>query len=216
MHLACLAMASDGGCPFSGLEARPLAESRACERPVGSKDSIPGAALAPPPGMNLDRLLVRCRALEGRAAGVYRTFASRTRHDPELCAMWTALARDEETHAQAIARAGEWLDASQRWHTNLDGWDDELDEIEARLSYAERADIGADVERQLVAALALERTELDTLFHRLLALLPARERPHADEHTKALVAMAKRHSKSPAVAMEAALLQAHQLLRHAS
>jgi hypothetical protein len=105
---------------------------------------------------------------------------------------------------------------SERWHTDLDGWDEELDEIEARLAYAERPDIGADVERQLVAALALERTELDTLFHRLMALMPARDRPRADEHTARLIAVAARHDTSPAVAMELALLQANQLLRHAS
>jgi len=167
--------------------------------------------------MNLDRLLVRCRAFEGRAAAVYRTFASRTRHDPALCALWTALAREEESHAEAIGRAAGWLDPSQCWHTNLDGWEDEFDEIEARLSYAERPDIGADVDRQLVAALALERTELDTLFHRLLALMPASERPRTpEEHTAPLLAVAARRGANPAVAFEAALLQARQRLRHAS
>jgi hypothetical protein len=130
--------------------------------------------------------------------------------------MWTALARDEETHARAIAHAAEWLDTSERWHTNLDGWEDDLDEIEARLSYAERPDIGADVDRQLVAALALERTELDTLFHRLMRLMPARDQPHADEHTAPLRAIAERRKSNPAVAMELALLQARQLLQHAS
>ena len=103
-----------------------------------------------------------------------------------------------------------------RWHTTLEGWDAELDEIEARLAYAERPEIGADVERQLVAALALERTELDTLFHRLMSLLPAHERPHADVHTKGLLELAEHHGDSPAVAMEAALLRARQVLRHAS
>lgn len=130
--------------------------------------------------------------------------------------MWTALAREEESHAQAIARAAQWLDTSAGWHTRLEGWDEELEEIEARLAYAERPEIGADVERQLVAALALERTELDTLFHRVLTLLPARERLHPDEHTEALLAMADRYRTSPAVAMEAALLRARKLLRHAS
>ena len=166
--------------------------------------------------MDLDRLLVRCRALEGRAAGVYRTFASRTRNDPELCAMWTALARDEEKHAEAIARAAQCLDVSERWGTTLEGWDEELDEIETRLAHAERPDIGADVERQLVAALSLERTELDTLYHSLAKLMPLREMPHSEEHTKQLLAVAERYRTSPTVAMEAALLRARHVLQAAS
>jgi rubrerythrin len=166
--------------------------------------------------MDLDRLLVRCRALEGRAAAIYRAFASRTRHDPELCAMWTAMARDEESHAEAIGRAAQWLDPSKRLHTSLDGWEEELEEIEARLAYAERPDIGADVNRQLVAALALERTELDTLFHKLMTLLPARERPRPEHHTDPLLEMSARHVADPSVAMEAALLRARRLLAHAS
>jgi len=167
--------------------------------------------------MNLDRLLARCRTFEGRAAAVYRTFAARTRHDPELCALWTALARDEETHARAIGRAAGWLDPARGWHTSLDGWDDDLDDIETRLAYAERPDIGADIDRQLVAALALERTELDTLYHRLLAILPPAERPdHPGDHTAPLLAMAARRGTNPAVAFESALLQARHRLRHAS
>jgi rubrerythrin len=167
--------------------------------------------------MNLERLLVRCRAFERRAAAAYRAFAARTRHDPELCALWTGMARDEESHAEAIGRAAGWLDATERWHTNLDGWEEALDEIEARLADAESRDIGADVDRQLLAALALERTELDTLFNRLLRLLPASERPSGlDGHTAGLLGVAARRGTSPAVAFEATLLQAHNRLRHAS
>jgi hypothetical protein len=168
-------------------------------------------------GMELEHLMARCRAFETRAARIYRTYASRTRHDPETCAMWTALAREEEGHAQAIGRASGWLDSAQGWHTNLEGWQEDLDEIEARLAHAEGPDIGADVDRQLVAALALERSELDALFHRLLALAPAAERAHSwQEHTAPLLALAAQRSANPAVAFEAALLQAHHTIRHAS
>jgi rubrerythrin len=167
--------------------------------------------------MNLDWLLVRCRGAEARAAELYRTFAARTRHDPDVCALWTALARDEESHANAIARASSWLDPAQGWHTTLDGWEEELAEIDRRLAEAERPEIGADVDRQLVAALALERTELDTLYHRLLALLPAAQRPgDPEQHTASLLALAARRSANPSVAFEAALLRARHQLRHAS
>ncbi len=167
--------------------------------------------------MDLDHVLARCRAFETRAAAIYRAYAARTRRDPDTCAMWTALAREEEAHARAIGRAAGWLDGTQGWHTRLEGWDEELDEIETRLAQAESPDVGADVDRQLVAALALERTELDALFHRLLALLPANERPRSwHEHTEGLLAIAARHAANPAVAFEAALLQARHVLRDAS
>ena len=131
--------------------------------------------------------------------------------------MWTAMARDEEAHAEAIGRAAGWLDAADGWHTSLDGWEEELEEIEARLSYAERPDIGGDVDRQLVAALGLERTELDGLYRRLLTLVPAAKHARtAEDHTAPLLALAARQSANPAVAFEAALLKAHQQLRHAS
>ena len=167
--------------------------------------------------MDLEHLIARCKSFESRAAAVYRTYATRTRRDPDVCAMWTALAREEETHARAIGHAAGWLDPAKGWHTSLDGWQEDLDEIEARLAVAEAPDIGADLDRQLVAALALERSELDTLFGRLLSLMPARDRPRSsDEHTGPLLALAARRSSNPAVAFEAALLQAHHLLRHAS
>jgi rubrerythrin len=166
--------------------------------------------------MQLDRLLARCRGLEARAAAVYRTFATRTRSDPAVCAVWTAMARDEDAHAHALARAASWLDPAQGWQTGLDGWEEDLAEIESRLADAERPEIGADLDRQLVAAMALERTELDTLYHRLLSLMPLRERLHADGHTARLLALAARCGDDPAVAMEAALLQARQRLQNAS
>lgn len=167
--------------------------------------------------MNLDWLLARCRVLEERAAAIYRTFASRTRHDPEMCALWTALAREESLHAKALTRAAGWLDGAQGWQTRLEGWEEELDEIETRLAYAERPEIGADIDRQLVAALALERTELDTIFHRLLSILPIGDVARSGEaHTAPLLDAAMRRATNPAVQFEATLLRAHQRLRHAS
>jgi rubrerythrin len=167
--------------------------------------------------MTLGEVVAHCRSFEERAASVYRSYAARSRHDPDSCALWTALARDEESHAALLGRAGSWLDPATGWHTSVDGWDEALQEIGERLTEAERPEIGADVDRQIVAALALERTEIDTLFHRLLVLLPAAERPHdRDDHTAPLLALAARHAANRSVAFEAALLQARQSLRRAS
>ena len=162
--------------------------------------------------MELESLLARCRDYESRAARVYRTFAARSRSDAELCAVWTALAREEDEHERLLGRAAGWLDA-RGWHTRLDGWEEATQEIEARLADAERAEIGADVDRQVLAALTLERTELDTLSTRLLSLVhvphPA---PGANEHVDRLLALAARRSSNPTIAFEAALLGARALL----
>ena len=53
--------------------------------------------------MELERILDRCHALEQRAAAAYRSFAAAARGTPEVCALWTRLAREEEEHARSIA-----------------------------------------------------------------------------------------------------------------
>jgi len=71
--------------------------------------------------MELDEMLDRCRRLEERAGAVYRSYAAATRADPALCALWTALAREEEEHARAIALARARLDPPAGWRTWLEG-----------------------------------------------------------------------------------------------
>ncbi|MGH7893438.1 MAG: hypothetical protein ACREQL_02160 [Candidatus Binatia bacterium] len=167
--------------------------------------------------MRLEELLARCRGYEEHAAAVYRSFAARTRADPEACALWTALARDEDEHARQLTRAAAWLDAVEAWRTHLDGWTEALDEVEARIAEAERPEIGADVEQQLVAALALERTELDAIYHRLLRVTRTSE-PLAGSalHTDRLLDFAVRRAVSPTVLLEIALTRARSRLRAAS
>lgn len=159
--------------------------------------------------MLLEDVLGRCRAFEHRAAVIYRAFAARTRDDTALCAMWTALARDEEAHELALTRAQSWLEKPEGWHTDLSGWDEALDEIEARLAAAEAPDIGADRERQILAALALERTEMDRIHQRLRAVMhvTGHEGAGTDDHLAGLLAAAER-STTPAVQLEAALVRA--------
>ena len=163
--------------------------------------------------MLLEDVLGRCRAFEARAAGVYRAFAARTRDDAPLCAMWTALARDEEAHGAALTRASRWLERPDGWHTDLSGWGEAFDEIEARLAAAESPDIGADRDRQLLAALALERTELDHIFHRLTTIMhtPGDVATDGNAHVGRLLAMAET-STTPAVQLEVALVRARMKL----
>lgn len=161
--------------------------------------------------MDLAHLLGRCRAYEARTAELYRTFAARTRAEPATCALWTALARDEEAHARTLERAARMLAPTEGWRVSLDGWDEALAEIEERMQLAEDPRIGADLDRQLAAALALERSELDHLYHRLAHLTRT---PLADgeEHHERLLAAAERRA-DPEVQLQAGMLRARLRLQ---
>jgi rubrerythrin len=162
--------------------------------------------------MDLAHLIPRCRSYEARAADIYRSFAARTRQQPQACALWTALAREEEDHTRALERAARLLEPTEGWRVSLDGWDDAIAEIDERMQQAEDPRIGADFDRQLAAALALERTEMDHLYHRLGALtrMPVGS---TDAHLERLLAAAERRT-DPAVQMQIGMLRARLRLAH--
>jgi rubrerythrin len=163
--------------------------------------------------MDLEHVLATCRVFERRAGAVYRRFADRCRGDAELSRLWSALAEDEDRHAARLERLDGWLDRAAGWHTSLDGWDEAIAEIEARLADAERPDVGGDVDAQLAAALALERTELDVLSDTLVRVL-RRTAPGADAstHVGRLLDVAARRGTTPTVQLERALLAARTKL----
>jgi hypothetical protein len=163
--------------------------------------------------MQLDQMLERCRRLEERAGAVYRSYAASSRGDPTLCALWTALAREEEEHAQSIVLARSRLDPTAGWRTRLDGWEEAVQEVEERLLAAEQLSPGATTAAQLSAALELEMTELEALRQVLLAASdePEGDRPaaHATRLAEAAVAL----SDDPQVRLQAALLRARGRLK---
>jgi rubrerythrin len=160
--------------------------------------------------MDLANLIARCRTYERRAAEIYRAFAARTRAEPEVCKLWTALARDEEEHALTLERAGRMLEPTDGWRVSLEGWDEAIAEIDERMEQVEDPRIGADFDRQLTAALALERTEIDHLYHRLAALtrIPVGT---TDDHLDRLLAAAERRT-DPAVQIQVGMLRARMRL----
>ena len=101
-------------------------------------------------------MLARCQRLEERAGAVYRSFAATARSAPSLCALWTALAREEEAHAQSLAsaRAGR---RGVTGETQLEGWEDATQEVQRCLVAAEDLGPEAPTDRQLNAV-----AELDT------------------------------------------------------
>jgi hypothetical protein len=158
-------------------------------------------------------LLERAEALEQRAAALYRGFAAARRQDPELAALWTTMAADEDDHARSIREARHALAAIDVDTVSVEGCGEALAEIAQRLRHAEalRADAGPD--RQFSAALDLELSELESMrqlmlqaSHRLT--VPAPEH----EHLRRLADTAMRRSQDGHVRLGAALLLARARL----
>jgi rubrerythrin len=168
------------------------------------------------PAMRLDPMLERCAKLEERAAAVYRSYAAASRDEPTLCALWTGLAREEEEHADSMRRAKSHREASTGWRTRIDGWDEALADVEARLTAAEQLGAGASASRQLSAALDLEMTELDVFRHVLLAVSREPDKDAPESHAERLVEAATRLSDDPHIKMQAALLHARARVKERS
>lgn len=161
-------------------------------------------------------MLDRCRALEARSAALYRRFAATARADPDRCAFWTELARDEEAHARSLDDLRGRLSLVEGWRTQLVGWDDAVRGVEATLDAAERLPGDADIGQQLAAALDLEMTEIEPLR---LVLLATGHRPErlTEDHAIRLADAAERYSDDPHVRLQAALIRAwHRVGGHAA
>jgi len=161
--------------------------------------------------MELDRMLARCRRLEERAAAVYRSFAATARSTPPLCALWTALAREEEEHARSLTMA-RTARKGATGETQLEGWEEAIEEVQRCLAAAEDLGPGAPTDRQLAAALELEMTELEVLRHALLAAADRPEFTEPSAHALRLADAAASFSNDPQVGLEAALLRARTRL----
>ena len=152
----------------------------------------------------------RCCGLESRSAALYRCFAAAAHDQPDLCALWTALAREEDEHARALNAARGRLPTIETWLTHLsERWDEVVREAEAKLSEAERLAPSCSIDQQLTAALELEMTEIEPLHQMLVAVSQRRPpRPIAANHAFRLADAAERFSAHPHVRRQAALLRA--------
>ncbi len=155
-------------------------------------------------------MLDRCCAFEIRSATLYRSFAAGARDQPELSALWTAMACDEDDHARILRDTRRHLPTSEAWVTHLpERWDEVVREIEEKLSEAERLAGSAGPDQQLAAALEFEMTEVEPLHHMLVAVSQRRPpRPVAENHTLRLADAAERFSAHPRVREQAARLRA--------
>jgi hypothetical protein len=155
-------------------------------------------------------MLDRCCGLETRSAALYRSFAAAAHDRPDLFALWTALAREEDEHARVLNDARARLPTSDAWVTQLSPrWDEVVREIEAKLCAAERLAGGASSDQQLAAVLELEMTEVEPLRQMLLAVSRHRPpRPIAEIHAVRLADWVERYSTDRHVRQQAALLRA--------
>jgi hypothetical protein len=167
--------------------------------------------------VRLDDMLARSRTFEEGAAALYRGWAAAARNEPKVCALWTALARDEESHARALADANAGMPMVRGWRTRIDGWGDSLAAIDERLRAAERIPPGAGIEQQLAAALELELSEMDALRLLLLDLTGAApESEHPDTHACRLADAATALSADPGIALQATLVRVRARVHGAS
>jgi hypothetical protein len=160
--------------------------------------------------VNLEDIMDRCCGFEVRSAALYRDFAAGTRDQPDLCALWTAMAHEEDDHTRIIKEARRHLPTIEAWTTELSArWDKVASEVEEKLSQAERLAGVAGADQQLLAALALEMTEIEPLRQMLVAVSHRRSpRPTAENHALRLADAAERFSAQPEVRRQAALLRA--------
>jgi hypothetical protein len=163
--------------------------------------------------MDLEAILDRCHRLEQRAAALYRSFAAASRAHPDVCSLWTSLAREEEEHARSITEAHVRLPREIEEQGSVDGWDEALTEVERRLDLCEQLGVDAPLAQQLAAALELELTALEAARQAVLAAAraPASDRQH--EHAERLAAAAERLTDDPQVRLQVALLRARARLQ---
>ena len=155
-------------------------------------------------------MLDRCCGLETRSAALYRSFAAADLDEPDLCALWTTMAREEDDHARMLNDVRRHVPTAEAWATQLSTrWDKVLREVEEKLSEAERLAGDAGADKQLAAALELEMTEIEPLRQMLVAAGRHRApRPIAEQHHALRLAdAAERFSARPEVRRQAALLR---------
>jgi rubrerythrin len=163
--------------------------------------------------VDLERMMDRSLALERRAAAVYRSFATASRGDPDMCAVWTDLAGEEDAHARSVETARRHLREQGMSHVSIDGWQEALTESEERLTRAEQLGAGATREQRLAAALDLEITELDAFRKVLLAAAHESPATEQDDHAERLARVAEKVTDDPQVGLKSALLRAEARLR---
>jgi len=173
--------------------------------------------LQPPDTMEITTLLERCIALERGAGNVYRTLAARA-PDSDLARLWSDMARDEDEHARKLTtwRTLALAEAPER-RTCADGFGQGVNEVANLIAGAREAAAHATTADDAFAvALALESSELDDIYAKLLQASPIARFPdyaetyqrESAEHHRALIDAIAARSTYPPNTLGAQLLAA--------
>ena len=163
--------------------------------------------------MKLAAILERSIAVERRAGGLYRRFASAPDARGGIRSVWLRLAAEEDEHAAALTLALATLDPAVGARSRVEGWDDALARAEEVLAEGERV-LTPSLDEQLALALDLERTEIDVLRRVLLELAGhvSDTGVATSRHALELADVASKHSGDARVRMREALIRAHEQL----
>ena len=170
--------------------------------------------------MDAIRLLRHATRIEKIAAEIYGILSRRFASDPTLHRFWASMAEDERKHAKKLAT---WRRLLERTPPERRPDCDEFSagirdlEILAR-ELCTRAEKVHDVEGAFSIALALEISELDVIYTRLLQSSPIARFPDLEEtrkseigrHHEALLEIVRARSKDESNRTRAALLAAEE------
>ncbi len=166
--------------------------------------------------MDIVAILARCIAIERNAAAIYERLAARFAHDAELGMMWSAMAQDERAHASSLERwyaLAEQEPPEQRGQAT--GFERDVEAVEGLLAETlEASSRVASLEEAFALALALETSEIDTIYITLLRSSPLACGSEANgdlrcdtsAHHATLVQVVQRRSQDGANLLRAALL----------
>jgi rubrerythrin len=163
--------------------------------------------------MQLRAILERSIAVERRAGDFYRRFAAASGPHDDLRAVWLRMAGEEDEHATALTLALATLDPTVGTRSRVEGWEEALERAEQVLGEGERV-VAPSLDDQLVLALDLERTEIDSLRELLLELADqAVETGTAtSRHALELADVASEHSRDARVRLREGMIRAHEQL----
>lgn len=163
-------------------------------------------------------LLARCIALELAAGEIYTQLAMRFGADAELHAVWSNMAADERNHARKLATWRTLVEAEPPEHRETaSGFDAAIEALERLMESTRTAAARVrTADGAFALALALETSEIDAVYTRLLQSSPiarfpdAKETYHREtaEHHVALVRVVRARSRNERNLLRAALLVA--------
>jgi rubrerythrin len=176
--------------------------------------------LGSPKAVDALRLLQHATRIEEIAAEIYRTLSRRFASDPTLHRFWASMAEDERKHAKKLATWRRLLErAPSERRPDCDDFSTGVRDLESLArELCARAEKVDDVEVAFSIALALERSELDVIYTRLLQSSPIARFPDLEEtrkseigrHHAALLEMVRARSKDEGNRARAALLVAEE------